>query len=68
MMPKDSVAVCTGLPASLTWSVTVLVPAMVGTPEITPVVEFRVRPVGKDPVAIDHVYGDIPPLAVSVAE
>src|SRR5579863_1624912 len=39
-----------------------------GAPEITPVVEFKVRPCGKAPDEIDQVYGGIPPVAVRVCE
>ena len=38
--------------------------AVVGVPEITPVLAFRVNPAGR-PVA-DHVYGPTPPVALMV--
>ena len=45
---------------------TVLVPSAVGVPEITPVVELIVSPVGI-PVAVQE-YGGTPPAAETVAE
>jgi hypothetical protein len=53
---------------SFTWIVTETAPAWVGVPLSRPVEEFRVTPVGKDPVAIDQVYGAVPPAAVKAAE
>src|SRR5690348_9034790 len=47
--------------ASLTFTVKLLVPGAVGVPEI--VAPSRVKPRGKLPLAIDHVYGAVPPLA-----
>jgi hypothetical protein len=44
------------------------VPIVVGVPEITPLLLLSVSPVGSEPLAIDHVYGEVPPLAASVAE
>jgi hypothetical protein len=40
----------------------------VGVPEIVAVVEvaLKLRPAGRAPCVIDHVYGAVPPLAVSV--
>jgi hypothetical protein len=37
-------------------------------PVITPVEESRLSPSGSDPARADHVYGEIPPFADSVAE
>ncbi len=48
------VAVWTGLPESVTFTVKVKVPAAVGVPEITPAL-LKDRPAGKDPLASDHV-------------
>ncbi len=42
-------------------------PATEGVPLITPVLAFKVRPVGSDPLAIDQVYGVMPPAARNVA-
>ena len=41
------------------------VPAVVGVPEIIPVVSFRLRPAGSVRLEIDHVIGVVP-VAVSV--
>ena len=38
-----------------------------GVPEITPVLAPRASPAGNDPVATDHVYTPVPPVALSVA-
>jgi len=43
------------------------VPAAVGVPEITPVVD-NVNPAGKLPVVTAQVYGETPPVATSDAE
>jgi hypothetical protein len=42
-------------------------PLALGVPVMLPFV-FRLRPPGSAPAAMDHVYGGVPPLAVSVAE
>ena len=57
--------VCAGDPLSLTATVKVAVPVAVGVPEITPAPE-SVRPAGRLPDAIDHVYPGVPPVALSV--
>ena len=42
------------------------VAAFVGLPEMSPVVAFNVNPAGNLlPVASDHLYGAVPPVAVS---
>src|SRR5262245_19211955 len=43
------------------------VPVAVGVPEITPLAGVRVSPAGSVPLAIDHVYGGVPPVAVRFA-
>jgi hypothetical protein len=58
-------SVCTGLPASLTVTVKLLVPVAVGVPEIRPVAEARLRPAGRLLALTDQVYGVVPPLACS---
>src|SRR5580658_751355 len=45
-----------------------MIPTPAGVPEITPVAEFKVRPCGSAPEAIDQVYGETPPVAVRVCE
>ena len=68
MMPKAFVAVCAvGEVESFTCTVKLDVPAVVGVPEITPVEAAKVSPTGSDPELIVQVYGDVPPLAPSVA-
>jgi hypothetical protein len=47
--------VCTGLPPSLTVTVTLLVPLALGVPEISPVAEARLRPAGRLPAVTDHL-------------
>ena len=54
-----------GVVESVTVMVGEVVPAAVGVPEMAPE-ELMLRPVG-NPVA-DQVYGDVPPLALIVAE
>jgi hypothetical protein len=46
--------------------VNVAVPTTLGTPEIVPVEELIVSPVGRLPELIDHLYGAMPPLTCSV--
>jgi len=53
--------------ASATWIVKLLVPDVVGVPEITPVLGASDRPEGNVPEATDHVYGVVPPVAANVA-
>lgn len=53
---------------SVTVIVKLNVPPALGVPLITPVAEFKVRPVGKEPVVTAKVYGDCPPVAAKVAE
>ena len=65
MMLSALVAVCA---PAVTRTVKLDVPAAVGVPAITPVPAFSVSPAGSVPLASDHVYGGIPPLAVSVVE
>lgn len=51
--------------ASVTVTVKLEVPAVVGVPEITPAA-LRLNPAGKVPDVTDHVYGAVPPAACSV--
>jgi hypothetical protein len=67
-MFKPLSAVWAGLPESVTWTVKLKAPVVVGVPEMTPVPLLSPRPVGSEPLVIDHVYGGVPPLAVSVSE
>jgi len=50
------------LPASETWTVKAKVPALAGVPETVPL-DASVRPAGKAPSLIVHVYGWTPPVA-----
>jgi len=59
--------VCTGLPLSCTLTVNVDVAPVVGVPEMVPL-EASVRPAGRLPAAIDHVYADVPPVAANWLE
>jgi hypothetical protein len=61
-------AVAVLLSASVTFTVKLDVPVAEGVPEITPVLAFSVRPAGKLPLLMLHVYGVTPPVAVTVAE
>jgi hypothetical protein len=57
-------AVCCGLPESVTVTVRVVDPAVVGVPLM--VHPVRMRPAGSVPV-IEQLYGCVPPDAVIVA-
>jgi len=57
-----------GLLLSFTTAVKFDVPLAVGVPEITPVIAASVRPAGRLPAEIDHVYAGVPPLACSAVE
>ena len=43
-------------------------PALVAVPVIAPVLEFKLKPAGRAPLEIDHVYGNVPPVATAVCE
>ena len=60
---KDFVAVCDALSATRTTKFAV--PALPGTPLITPPAE-SVSPVGSVPDASVHEYGAVPPVAAKV--
>jgi len=53
------------LAASVTVRVKLAVAVLVGMPEITPLDAASVSPAGKDPKVIAHVYGAVPPAAMS---
>lgn len=61
-------AVCAGEPASLAATTKEKVPFPVGFPEITPVDAARLRPAGRLPELIDHVYAPVPPVACNAVE
>jgi hypothetical protein len=51
--------------ASVTWTVNVKLPAVVGVPEMRPVEGPSANPLGRTPAVIDHANGEVPPLTVS---
>jgi hypothetical protein len=51
---------------SLTYTIKLLVPVLVGVPEITPVLGASSNPAGKVPTVIDQLQGFIPPVTASV--
>jgi hypothetical protein len=68
VIDSDCVAVfAVGVVESVTFTVKVEEPAVVGVPEIVPVVE-SVKPAGKDPELMLQEYGAVPPVAASVVE
>src|SRR5437868_5795164 len=52
--------------ASVTWRVNDDVPAAVGVPLMTPVLELSDRPVGIAPPVRANVYGPVPPAVLTV--
>src|SRR5882762_7535908 len=56
-------AVCTGLLESVTWTVKLPVPTVVGVPVICPLAD-TVKPAGRLPDCNDQLYGVVPPAAV----
>src|SRR3990172_5132546 len=62
---EKSLAVIAAL-ASLTCTVKVDVPVVVGVPDMTPVEGSRAKPAGRVPDETDQVYGIFPPTAVRV--
>jgi hypothetical protein len=50
---------------SVTVTVKLNVPAVVGVPVTAPVEGFNVRPGGSEPVVIANVYGGAPPVATN---
>src|SRR5262245_14352130 len=68
LMPMLTKGLVTDCPfAAVTLAVKLNVPVAVGVPEMTPVPLASDRPGGSAPLAIDQIYGVIPPLAASVA-
>ena len=67
LIVRESAAVADADALSITLTVTFAVPAVVGVPDIVPPAA-RVSPAGSDPLAIVHVYGGVPPVALSVCE
>jgi hypothetical protein len=66
---RVTVCDCAGLPESVTLKAGYTLPSAVGVPVTAPVVAFSDRPAGNVlPPASDHVYGNVPPVALTVAE
>ena len=55
VIERGSALVCAGLPESLTVTVKLVVPLVVGVPEINPVFGDRVSPAGSAPPVTDQV-------------
>ena len=55
-------------PPAATCTVKLNEPGFVGVPLISPLLVNGEKPGGRDPLASDHVYDPVPPLAASVAE
>ena len=55
-----AVALCPGLPESVVFTVTVVVPGAVGVP-VTVQFAFSVRPAGRA-LVVEQLYGAVPPL------
>src|SRR3990172_7910786 len=62
----DSALVAVALLSSVTCTVKLDTPAVVGMPLISPVALFSVSPAGRVPTVTAHTYGVFPPAAVSV--
>ena len=62
----DSAALAEPVALSVTLTVKLDEPAAVGVPDIVP--PERLNPAGSDPLATDHVYGGVPPVALSGCE
>ena len=56
-----------GVVESVTCTVKPNVPAVVGVPEIAPVLAAKLNPVGSEPALMLQLYGDVPPVAANVA-
>jgi hypothetical protein len=63
----DVVTVCGVAELSMACTVNELLPAAVGVPATIPVLESKVKPLGKAPLLIKYVYGPVPPAAVQAA-
>ena len=66
LIVSESAAVADPEALSVTFTMKLEGPAAVGVPDIVPPV--RVSPPGNAPLAMDHVYGGVPPLALSPCE
>ena len=66
LIVSDNGAVVETDALSVTFTVKLDEDAAVGVPEIVP--PERLKPAGRAPVAMDHVYGGDPPVALSDCE
>ena len=64
LITSESEAVADADALSVAFTVKLAVPAVVGVPEMVPLVP-RLSPAGSVPVDTDHVYGGEPPVAAS---
>lgn len=65
---NDLVEVCTGEAESDTWMVKLVVPEIVGVPEIEPVDVPKLSPAGSEPELRLQLYGELPPTTDTDAE
>ena len=66
LIVNDRAAVANADALSVTFTVKLDEPAAVGVPDI--VLPARLSPVGSDPLVTNHVYGGVPPVALSPCE
>jgi hypothetical protein len=67
VMLSAFVALFTGELESVTWTMKLLLPFVVGVPVIVPALAFSDKPACRLPVLIDQIYGVVPPVAARVA-
>ena len=66
LIVNDRAAVADADALSVTFTVKLDSPAAIGVPDI--VLPARLSPAGSDPLVTDHVYGGVPPVALSPCE
>ncbi len=67
-MTMESAFVAVAATLSVTFAVKLEVPDVVGVPVMAPDEALRESPAGRLPDCSDHVYGVVPPVAVSATE
>jgi hypothetical protein len=67
LIESGCVTFCVGEEESVTWTVKLDWPALVGVPLIVPPL-LKLRPAGNEPDVTVHEYGAVPPEAVSADE
>jgi hypothetical protein len=67
LIASERAAVAVADTLSVTFTVKLAEPAAVGVPDIVPPAP-RLRPAGMAPLVTDHVYGGVPPVALSPCE